>query len=143
MNTQQMFDRVVNHMRAQGYPGGTKTRGWTYINPNNPCERCAKGILLQAVKDTDGTYTRNNIDEPLFTAIEFSLDRKLTRPEIELLNSLEYTFEMVPEANWEEQFEIAAIGFDLIYTESTQIAPTNMDCTKSTQPTHFNQTEVL
>lgn len=40
LNIQEIYDKTVNHMRAQGNPWGDYgQRGWNYINPDNPCQR--------------------------------------------------------------------------------------------------------
>lgn len=53
---QEMFSKTVNHMRQQGNPWGYwADRGWTFVNPKNPCQRCAQGIHMD-VKLVNGTY---------------------------------------------------------------------------------------
>lgn len=132
MTTQEMYDKVVNHMRAQGFKGPKSGRGWGYINPDNPCERCAKGILMDVMKTSEGNYV------PTFS-IEASsiLNRYLTLMETHMLNDLEELFEKGTSGtnaitanywdvelsleqyytDWESGFKYIANKYNLLYTQ--------------------------
>ncbi len=117
--TQQIYDKVVNHMRTQGNSKGYYLdRGWCYVNPDNPCERCAKGILME-VHDKYGFYTvkRLGSDE---LQVEHYIGRKLSPSEISILNELELVFERRPEEIWETKFKSIAKKYNLIYSIVTK-----------------------
>ena len=109
---QEMFNKTVHHLRAQGNSWGRwSERGWTFVNPSNPCERCAQGIhmeILQAKDRLSGKlfYHTNSI------AYNKLLDRN---PKIHLLMlDLQDVFEFKKPETWEIHFKILADRYNLI-----------------------------
>ena len=125
MTTQQMFDRVVNHLRGQGDinsqnigTGKRRGSGYGYINPNNPCERCAKGILMDCELryNTSYIYIRkgNSFDTLSWTdSVEAYLQQALTFAQIYMLNELERIYENTAFSTWTAQFVDLALKCNL------------------------------
>jgi len=118
MNTQEIFDKVVNHMRAQGNPwgGAGYGRAWCYVNPKNPCERCAKGVLMEVEYNTTFNEYRTKY-RTLENNYKGTVGRTLTNKELEMLNSLEGIFEFESILNWEDNFKIIAARNGVNYLE--------------------------
>lgn len=117
MTTQQIYDTIVNHMRTQGNPWGAfNKRKWTYVNPNNPCERCAVGII-SSIKLIDCYEGQKYQIAEMFGLI----GRKLTSKELEMVLHLQYLFEFIPQYMWEYDFEESAQKYRLTYFEDKSI----------------------
>ena len=100
---QEIFNKTVHHMRSQGNPWGDHTRrGWTYVNPDDPCQRCAKGIHMD-VEMVNGKYTADWI----------GYVSKFPDEIRNFLHRLEIIFEHVPCPYWEEHFERVAKLYSL------------------------------
>lgn len=109
MNNQEIFDKVVGHMRAQGNPWGNfEKRGWMFVNPNNPCERCAVGILSEVELNFFGQYERT-----MGSMIEWQDNA--------LADSLQFIFELRPVHTWETEFETCAKRYNLVYTPPKEV----------------------
>ena len=147
LNTQEMFNQVVGHMRAQGRPrsgfgNGLGIPKWSYINPEDPCQRCAKGILMDTLNATSLTidkivsskciakitrrkeyyedmglarlneYCLPDTNAELY-AVEDYLGRDLSHDEIVILNNLERIFETLAVYKWEGALAALADRFKL------------------------------
>lgn len=113
MDTQEIYDKVVNHLRAQGNPWGHHfRRAWTYVNPHDPCQRCAKGILMDVEKNESGMYFPNDI----------SLGNYNYYPDIiQMLGALEICFENFEVIDWEKEFVHIAQVHGLEYKAAKEI----------------------
>lgn len=104
-NLQEVFNKTIHHMRAQGNPWGDyDQRGWTYVNPDNPCQRCAKGIHMD-VFFLSNRYTVATKSMKAVNEAEGELG--------ELLDAMEAIFEFKKEARWEAEFAKVASKFNL------------------------------
>jgi len=117
MNTQEMFDKVVNHMKSQGNNWGNHgRRGWGYVDPGNPCNRCAKGILMNVQLTEHGYKPKDDIKYSYGVyAIEAALNQKLTTDQIMMLNELENCFEFWAVEDWNKRFIAVANRYNLDY----------------------------
>lgn len=54
MNLQSFYDNVCSSLRTYGNPyGGSHTRGWNWVNPNNPNDRCAMARFIKGTGDIE------------------------------------------------------------------------------------------
>lgn len=103
LTTQQIFDHIVRHMEAQGNKGGFIKRGWGYVNPDNPVDRCAIGSCmyttdaLELEKISKGAlshFSGSTVVLNVFKqAVENFIHRALTNDEINMLFDLAQVFE--------------------------------------------------
>lgn len=118
-NLQNMFDRVVGHLRAQGNPWGDfSERGWSFINNEDPCQRCAKGVLFTGVTDSKAVMNKYNV----FSLVDDILKEwnvPVTELNKNLLDSLENIFEHHPQDSWEIRFKALAERHQLEYKPYT------------------------
>jgi hypothetical protein len=118
LSNQQIFDKVIGHMRQQGNPWGTyagfksKGRSWSYVNPTNPCQRCARGILLDVKLDESTNTYKPNVLSPYYSS-----SKSTNQITASLINALEWIFEFENPTNWENEFEKVSQRFHVIYTE--------------------------
>lgn len=114
MNKQEIFNKVVGHMRAQGNPWGEhKQRGWTFVNPENPCQRCAKGILMDVVLHHN-QYRATSESLRLYNDWVREHRSGEEKEILAMLDSLENLFEDHPTETWESQFKYIANNYNVI-----------------------------
>jgi hypothetical protein len=114
MNAQEIFDKIVLHLRTQNaksviYELGNRTPICVYRNPNNL--KCAAGCLIEDNeyrKDMEGKTFGGLIDEGFF--IKYKTYRSL----ITLLQNL-HDYEQI--IDWEVGFELIAEEYNLIYSK--------------------------
>lgn len=125
MTNQEIFDKTVAHLRAQGEKA---------VLPNGQCcyrtekdgkvLKCALGCHIpddkyqfkfEGVALTVGSENDNG--SLLFRSFRnFMYDLGFTRENLELLRELQTVHDGVPVERWEESFQSRAALFNLIYT---------------------------
>lgn len=116
--TQDIFNRVINHLIGQGDVGNYLNaltlegeRNWAFVNPNNPCQRCAKGVLHQVYLTASNTYlTSENLKTSAYKEVRDTaplelINRQITDKEVCLLNEIEVVFERKPYAEFIPLFQ--------------------------------------
>lgn len=114
MNTQDIFDLVSNHMILQGNRWGNffrRERKWGYINPENDCERCVKGLFLN--KDRSEVMHRENRFVTWVELVEDGIGRSLSYNEKFLLNEAEKIFETERYSRWKYRLDCLARMLEL------------------------------
>jgi hypothetical protein len=115
MTLQEIFDYVSNKMRLNGLRGNDsgKPNTWGYINYENPCQRCAKGFLMNVNHVREVFRTGGNFS--WVKEVEYGIGQVLDVPMINLLNALEYIFEHAKDEDLEENLELTAKVHNLEY----------------------------
>lgn len=113
MNSQEVFDKVVNHLRKQN----TKAMNGSmcsYRGANGT--KCAVGCLMED-NEYSPLFEGNDIYRILKReSIAPSLTQKLL-PHLSLLERLQGIHDIDPVCKWEEEFKLTAKHFKLIYSE--------------------------
>jgi len=108
MTDQEIFDKVVNHLRKQGAQATNNDGECLYRAPNG--RKCAFGCLM-----TDEEYKSEweGVISNEIIKTELSLNRFL--PHTYLIHELQYIHDEVEFNHWEESFKNCAEGFGLEY----------------------------
>ncbi len=124
MNQQQVYDKVVNHIRQQGIRKDNPFNGGgQYVDTKDPCKRCAKGVLMDITLTQLGIYSPNLSENMDNWAITLGVIQGIKMP---FLHALEAIFESTSDLRYtqilnlptlEEQFKAVATSYNLLYTE--------------------------
>ena len=115
MTAQQIFDKVVAHLRAQGCKSMNARRSsCVYRGPEG--RKCAAGALI-----ADEHYTPNLDASPANTVGTRDVDAALVKSGVPddalyLVRDLQVVHDAYPVEYWEERFRQIADGRDLEYT---------------------------
>jgi hypothetical protein len=115
MTPQEVFDKIVSHLRSQGKPSIGKHGGCKYRNEQN-C-KCAVGCLIE-----DDEYSPKMEGLVIFDLIKMEHDfipetlKKRLEPHATLLNNLMQVHDFRSVELWEPSFQGIAKEFSLTYT---------------------------
>ena len=108
LSDQELFDKVVNHLRAQGCKA----------LENNQCKyrtssglKCAADCLIP-----DDMYKPSMEGINIIRVVENNPNLKYVISNPRLIIRLQYIHDWIEVMNWEESFKGVAIEFGLVYT---------------------------
>lgn len=114
---QEYFDKTVSHLRSQGNPwGSSEIRGWNFVNPENPCQRCAKGVHCEVEYDEGIGY---HLTDSALNSLPMRRDGTVLG---QLAARLEVIFERHKVSDWEDLFKETAKEFGLIYRTKSSVS---------------------
>lgn len=120
MNAQEVFDKVVNHLRAQGEPAIDHAAGackYRVEATGGRVLKCAIGCLIDD-NDYNPDMESHNLNKLLSNekALPLGPLRNLLTQHSQLLHWLQVTHDTFPQSSWEMQFKVIAEVYQLIYT---------------------------
>jgi len=121
-SSQEVFDKVVSHLRAQNAKSTINSGvGCAYRGEN--CRKCAIGCLIP-----DEEYNPKMEGKPLWDLLrldhqsslglfpENSKTNEMLREHFSMLDNMQWVHDMEPIRNWENEFKKVAKLHSLIYT---------------------------
>lgn len=113
MTNQEIFNKVVSHLRAQGIKSKDAT-GCLYRGPNGT--KCAAGCLIED-SEYDPEMERQKIDK-LLNNLKRNHPLLRLSDNLPIIYGLQWTHDEMSVEEWEEQFKIIAKTFHLEYHAS-------------------------
>jgi len=119
MTTQELFDKVVNHLltqKAKSTVTEDQTGTCLYRSTwNGKQYKCAVGALITDDYYKESLECATAQDEKVIKAVESSLDKKLSRDEKFLLTELQGIHDSHAILAWPQRLKAAAMGHGLLY----------------------------
>ncbi len=112
MTPQEIFDKVVNHLRAQG---AKSMDGDACRYRSKDGMQCAAGCLIP-----DSDYS-SDMEDKNVAAVSFF--KNVYGPALDLIWRLQGTHDRSPLTEWELDWESVANDYDLTYTPVSEVAP--------------------
>lgn len=117
MNTQEIFDTIVNHLRKQGrkalanpnLASNKVTNACCYRSPNG--DKCAAGCLIP-----DDLYHRNMEGMAIDSLIETVKFPPYFKANEHLISEMQWIHDKQSIVDWEENWKRIATDYQLVYT---------------------------
>jgi hypothetical protein len=106
---QEIFDQIVTHLRKQGCKSIAGASTCLYRGPNGT--KCAVGCMI-----SDDDYDPSMEGKGITTIIRLSKNLKVLSPYRKLLVEMQNIHDDRRVEDWEREFQLAAVRFNLNYT---------------------------